>query len=537
MDAWHFQIDSGRLEVVDKIDVREFLKFDAAAAALYTGVIADGTIDVSSFMANFYSQVIFDAISNAKIGNLNGVPNVGIDCSGSSDTYTQNGGTVWCDLSKYGVMCYKPVVNGGSYKGQFYSPSYSRTISGGHDAVSPVNSSGNALKCVSYSVAGKKKYDKIVLSWSGILPSYYGTGSLYTDAAGKLYFWVPESWAATVDQSVYTVTFNANGGVGGTTRSVESGKAVGTLPTPTRTDYTFLGWFTAASGGTQITASTKVTANVTFYAQWKANAAPTQTYILRLHRNNSPRDGATAGRTYTIGKARALPKIRNELKWAPRKGYDFLGWSKSANATTATYTDGQNLKDLTKTAGATVHLYGVWKAHKYIVRLHRNNSVNDGATTGRAFDYDQVRFLPTMAELKWVRSGYMFLGWSLAQNSSTVKYADGLNVYNLSANDGEELHVWGVWKKAEAGAYLLRLHRNNSERDGATAGRQLKLNANRKLPTVRELGWSRTDATFRGWATTAKNAAAGKVAYKDGATVRNLVSTQGDTAHLYAVWQ
>jgi len=267
------------------------------------------------------------------------------------------------------------------------------------------------------------------------------------------------------------------------------------------------------------------------------STAPAQTYIVRLHRNNSERDGATAGRTYTIGKARALPKIQNELKWAPRKGYDFLGWARSATATSAQYTDGQSLKDLTTTAGATVHLYAVWKAHKYIVRLHRNNSKNDGATTGRAFDYDQVRFLPTMAELKWVRSGYMFMGWSQAQSSTTVKYADGLNVYNLSPNDGEELHIWGVWKKAETGAYLLRLHRNNSERDGATAGRQLKLNTSRKLPTVKELNWTRTDATFKGWATTAKNAAAGKVTYRDGATVTNLVSTPGDTVHLYAVWQ
>jgi len=303
----------------------------------------------------------------------------------------------------------------------------------------------------------------------------------------------------------------------------------------TRTGYTQTGWSTS-DGGTKmydLGASYAANAAITLYPFWTAN----KTYILRLHRNNSPRDGATAGRTYTIGKARALPKVQRELKWAPRKGYDFLGWSKSATAATATYTDGQSLKDLTTTAGATVHLYAVWKPHKYIVRLHRNNSKNDGATTGRAFDYDQVRFLPTMAELKWVRSGYMFLGWSQAQSSSTVKYADGLNVFNLSPNDGEELHIWGVWKKAEANAYLLRLHRNNSERDGATAGRQLKLNTNRKLPTVRELGWSRTDATFKGWATTAKNAAAGKVTYNDGATVKNLVSTQGDTAHIYAVWQ
>ena len=420
------------------------------------------------------------------------------------------------------------------------------------------------------------------------------------------------------------ITFNPNGGNGTTaTRRILSGSTINTFPAPpTREGYVFAGWFTAPEGGTQLYATTTLSANTTCYAHWKpatytlslhrnnsandgatagrsltygtsralpsistelkwaprsgytflgwataanetiakytdgqkiANLSTIQgetvhlyavwkkstagTYTVRLHRNNSANDGATAGRTYTIGKARALPKAKTELKWAPRKGYDFLGWSTSANATAAKYTDGQSLKDLTKTAGATVHLYAVWKAHKYIVRLHRNNSKNDGATTGRAFDYDQVRFLPTMAELKWVRSGYMFLGWSQAQSSSTVKYADGLNVFNLSPNDGEELHVWGVWKKAEANAYLLRLHRNNSERDGATAGRQLKLGASRKLPTLKELGWTRTDATFMGWATTAKNAAAGKVTYKDGATVKNLVKTLGDTAHLYAVWE
>ena len=69
----------------------------------------------------------------------------------------------------------------------------------------------------------------------------------------------------------YTVTFNANGGSGGTTRQVASGSAVGTLPTPTRGGHSFVGWFTAATGGTQISASTKVNANVTYYAHWTQN--------------------------------------------------------------------------------------------------------------------------------------------------------------------------------------------------------------------------------------------------------------------------
>ena len=68
----------------------------------------------------------------------------------------------------------------------------------------------------------------------------------------------------------YKVTFNANGGkASASSRTVKAKKAVGTLPTATRAGYTFSGWYTKASGGTQITASTKITKKCTYYAQWK----------------------------------------------------------------------------------------------------------------------------------------------------------------------------------------------------------------------------------------------------------------------------
>ena len=65
-----------------------------------------------------------------------------------------------------------------------------------------------------------------------------------------------------------TVTFDANGGVGGTTVSVFQRSALETLPTPTCEGYEFKGWFTAVNGGTQVTASTIVMADVTYYAHW-----------------------------------------------------------------------------------------------------------------------------------------------------------------------------------------------------------------------------------------------------------------------------
>ncbi len=72
-------------------------------------------------------------------------------------------------------------------------------------------------------------------------------------------------------QQVYTVTFNANGGtVSPTTRTVASEAVIGELPIPTWNGHAFEGWFTAADGGTQVTASTKVTSHITFYAHWSA---------------------------------------------------------------------------------------------------------------------------------------------------------------------------------------------------------------------------------------------------------------------------
>lgn len=77
------------------------------------------------------------------------------------------------------------------------------------------------------------------------------------------------------EANTYKITFNANGGTTPTaSKSVTYNSTYETLPTPTRTGYTFAGWFTTAGGGTQVTASTKVaiTAAQTLYAHWTINS-------------------------------------------------------------------------------------------------------------------------------------------------------------------------------------------------------------------------------------------------------------------------
>jgi uncharacterized repeat protein (TIGR02543 family) len=66
-----------------------------------------------------------------------------------------------------------------------------------------------------------------------------------------------------------TLTLDPSGGTisGETSITVEKGAAVGTLPTPTRSGYEFLGWFDANKN--EYTATTILNANATVTASWK----------------------------------------------------------------------------------------------------------------------------------------------------------------------------------------------------------------------------------------------------------------------------
>jgi len=74
----------------------------------------------------------------------------------------------------------------------------------------------------------------------------------------------------TCDAISYTVTFNSNWWTVASpaTKSVVYNTVIWTLATTSRTWYTFNWWFTATSGWTQITTSTLITWNVTYYAHW-----------------------------------------------------------------------------------------------------------------------------------------------------------------------------------------------------------------------------------------------------------------------------
>ncbi|MGB1502177.1 MAG: InlB B-repeat-containing protein [Ilumatobacteraceae bacterium] len=79
-----------------------------------------------------------------------------------------------------------------------------------------------------------------------------------------------------------TITYNSQGGsaVSDGDATTTTGGTISALPSdPTRDGYTFAGWFTAASGGTEIITDVahNQTADFTLYAQWTSNPTSTTT--------------------------------------------------------------------------------------------------------------------------------------------------------------------------------------------------------------------------------------------------------------------
>jgi len=142
-----------------------------------------------------------------------------------------------------------------------------------------------------------------------------------------------------------TVTTDEQGGSAIANASTTTGASMASPGTPTRSGYTFDGWFTASSGGSAITFSYAhgQTANFTLYAQWTANTL-TVTY------DSQSGSAISSGSTTTGGSITSSPGTPT------RSGYSFDGWfaaSSGGSAISFPYAHGQT---------ANFTLYAQWTA-------------------------------------------------------------------------------------------------------------------------------------------------------------------------------
>ncbi|MDY5595818.1 MAG: InlB B-repeat-containing protein [Oscillospiraceae bacterium] len=195
---------------------------------------------------------------------------------------------------------------------------------------------------VTYVVDGKQVHEDSV-PYGTAIPAYTYSKTGYTfsgwDAA------LPETMPAqnltlngTTTVNAYTITFDSNGGSAVASVTADYGTALTQPEDPTRTGYTFRGWYTDTALTKAFLFTTMPAEDVTLYAKWEAN-----TYTLHF---DSDGGSSVEDRTVTYGQPYgALPTPE-------KQGYTFTGWQMAdGTAVNANLT-------VTRTEDHTV--YAVW---------------------------------------------------------------------------------------------------------------------------------------------------------------------------------
>lgn len=264
---------------------------------------------------------------------------------------------------------------------------------------------GNALSPASKTVTYAATY--------GTLPTPSRTGynfaGWYTAASGGSQVSAATKVTITANQTLYahwtpktfTVSYNPNGGnaISPASKTVTYAATYGALPTPSRTGYTFTGWYTAASGGSQVSAATMVTilANQTLYAHWNENSYTIQ--FLSQDMSGGYHDASITGEMKSQTQ-KYTDMISLNQNTFTKPGYYFYSWNTKPDGTGVSYKDGQTVSRLA--SSGTLYLYAIFRANDYTILFDKNGG-NGTDQEPQTVAYDKILQLQY---IDWTKKGY-----------------------------------------------------------------------------------------------------------------------------------
>ena len=210
---------------------------------------------------------------------------------------------------------------------------------------------------------------------------------------------------------VYDISFNANGGSGTTVVGIIEGETIGSFPEVSRYGYSVDGWWTAATGGRQVTVDMVISNTATYWAHWKKNV-----YDVTFDAN-----GATGTETRKVEHGKAvgtLPELSQE-------GFSFDGWWTEAVGGTQVSS--------AMTVYGPMTFWAHWTANSYVVTFDPADgsavaryTISHGAT---------LNFLPTPE-----RKDFLFDGWWTAADGGVLVGPDTVVTGPIT--------FWAHWKEA-----------------------------------------------------------------------------------------
>lgn len=269
------------------------------------------------------------------------------------------------------------------------------------------------------------------------------------------------------------------------------------------TGYSFDGWYTSPTGGDKYDWSTKLTNDVTMYAHWTANG-----YTVKYDAGGGK--GTMGDQKFTFD----VPQNLSPNAFT-RDGYTFTGWKRAD--TGDSYTDGQQVSNLTSTPNGIVTMIAQWTPNPASINYDPNpptgrtpGGQGTANWTGHTGDTQAI------GANGWTVDGYTFIGWNTSADGKGTAYAPGTT---WTANG--TLTLYAQWTAGEASLTYDGNGATGGKTDPQTGKTDEKIN-------VRDNGFTRDGYTFVTWNTQAD--------CKGNAVKPNSEWTLRGSSTLYACW-
>ncbi|MDR1134920.1 MAG: InlB B-repeat-containing protein [Clostridiales Family XIII bacterium] len=245
----------------------------------------------------------------------------------------------------------------------------------------------------------------------------------------------------------YIITLDPNNGAASTSSTTGADGKLASLPEPTRINYRFNGWFTAATGGTQITTSHVFGGDTVIYAQWTYTGSSSSSgsgggggggMSATTYRVSFDSQGGSdvAAQTVTSGLTATKPTDPT------RENYTFGGWYTDAAGTTA--------YSFSTPVTAAVTLYAKWTSGAGAAGNDGTTSTNETqfADIGGHWGYEDIKYA---YEAGWMN------GTSTNEFSPNVQTERGMIVTVLWRIEGSPAPTAAApFGDVEAGAYYAQ---------------------------------------------------------------------------------
>ena len=308
--------------------------------------------------------------------------------------------------------------------------------------------------------------------------------------------------------------------------------------TPKRNGYIFAGWSTSANGSVEYKPGSKFTkdldsngASITLYAVWTP-------WKHTVHYNSNIPTNAPTGTTTVSNMPNDQTKTFDEKLMISsnkptRKGYNFAGWSTSANGNVV-YQPGAEYKN--DQNGGTVTLYAKWTAWKHTVTYDKNVPANSKKTDVKNIPGNQTKIYDQNLTLQSnvpTRIGYTFVKWTTNKDGTGTAYQPGSQYSYNRDSDGGTVTLYAVWTPWK---YTVRYDKNVP----ASSSSQTVSNMPADQTKTEEVNLtlssnkpSRNGYIFNGWQAQINGKA---VDYQPGATLSYDPDVKGSVITLKAKW-